>query len=325
MKSYLVTGGAGFIGSHLCEELLARGNKVFSVDNLSTGRIENIRPLEEKYPENFKHHTASIEDREELISELANSCDVIYHLAAVVGVKNVVDNPIRTLKTNIRGTEIVLEKASKGNKRVIIASTSEVYGKAGDNGAFKETDDLLLGSSYHSRWGYAVSKLTDEHLALAYHKEKNLPVTVIRFFNTIGPRQVGNYGMVVPRFVEWALKNEPIQIYGDGEQSRCFCYVGDSVQALLELEGRKEALGEIFNIGNPEEISMNDLAFLVREKLGSSSEIIHVPYEKAYGPGFEDMKRRVPDISKIKKLTGWKPKTELDKVIGLVASWVLSR
>jgi len=324
MKSYLVTGGAGFIGSHLCEALLGKGNKVYSIDNLSTGRIENVNFLKDKYPDNFEHHTASIEDSEELISRLLEKCDTVYHLAAAVGVKNVVDNPINTLKTNLRGTEIVLEEAAKKNRRIIIASTSEVYGKAGDNGPFKETDDLLLGSSYNSRWGYAVSKLADEHLALAYHKEKNLPVTVIRFFNTIGPRQVGNYGMVVPRFVGWAMKNEPVQVYGDGNQTRCFCFVGDTINALLKLEDKEEAVGEIFNIGNPDEISMNDLARMIIKKLNSKSEIIHIPYEQAYSKGFEDMKRRVPDISKIRNLIGWEPENGLDRIIEAVGEWMRS-
>ncbi len=324
MKTYLVTGGAGFIGSHLCEALLEKGNKVYSIDDLSTGRIENVNILKEKYPDSFIHHTSSIEDAGELIADILEKCDVIYHLAAAVGVKNVVDNPIRTLKTNLRGTEIVLDEAAKKDKRTIIASTSEVYGKAGENGALKETDDLLLGSSYHTRWGYAVSKLADEHLALAYHKEKSLPVTVIRFFNTIGPRQIGTYGMVVPRFVGWALRNEPIQVYGDGKQTRCFCFVGDTINALTGLEDRKEAVGEIFNIGNPKEISMDSLANMIKEKLKSSSEIVHVPYDKAYSKGFEDMKRRVPDISKIKELIGWEPKTSLDETINLISSWMSS-
>jgi len=322
MKTYLITGGAGFIGSNLCEDLLADGNKVISIDDLSTGRIENIQEFIDKYPENFKHYTASIEDSKDLISNIMESCDIVYHLAAAVGVKNVVDNPIKTLKTNLNGTEILLGVASKYNKRIIIASTSEVYGKGGDNGPFKERDDLLLGSSYHSRWGYAVSKLADEHLALAYYKEKNLPVTVIRFFNTVGPRQIGTYGMVVPRFILWALKNEPIQVYGDGTQSRCFCYVKDSIRALRLLEDNEKAIGEIFNIGNPEEISMNDLATSIKNKLNSSSEIQHIDYEKAYNKGFEDMKRRVPDITKIEELTGWAPKVNLDQIIDSVSSWL---
>jgi len=324
MTRFLVTGGAGFVGSHLCEKLLEEGHTVYSIDNLSTGSMKNIVNLVEKYPQTFKHFTKDIEENEELLSELIDLSDVVFHLAAAVGVKIVVEEPTRTLITNSLCTELVLKHAAKKNKRVIITSTSEVYGKEGINSVLKEDGDLLVGSSDKSRWSYAISKLFDEHLALAYHKEKGLPVTIVRLFNTVGPKQTGEYGMVVPRFIKAALNNEQIQVYGDGKQSRCFCYVKDVIDALINLVKEEKSIGGIYNIGSSHEISINDLAQKIKEQLKSGSEVVLVPYEKAYKPGFEDMKKRVPDTSKIKDLIGWQATTDLSEIIKKTAEYLNS-
>lgn len=318
MTHALITGGAGFIGSHLAEKLLASGHQVTVIDNLSTGRFENIAALADKAPgfryaiEDIRH--ASVMDR--LISE----CDIIYHLAAAVGVFSIVHSPIDTLEINVGGTEIVLQTARRYRKRVLIASTSEVYGK-GVKVPFSEDDDRILGATTKSRWSYAASKELDEFLGLAYHKAIGLPVTIFRLFNTVGPRQVGHYGMVVPRFVQWALANEPIQVYGDGQQSRCFANVFDVVDAIARLGPRTETAGEVFNIGSNEEATIEQLAQRVKARTNSSSEIVYVPYEQAYEAGFEDMRRRVPDIRKIRAAVGWEPTTTLDQTIDQIVAF----
>jgi UDP-glucose 4-epimerase len=311
MAHALITGGAGFIGSHLAETLLAQGDRVTIIDNLSTGRFENIAPLVSnpsfRYAiEDIRH--AAVMDR--LVSE----CDVIYHLAAAVGVFAIVRSPIDTLEINVGGTEMVLQTARRYRRKVLIASTSEVYGK-GVRVPFSEDDDRILGPTTRSRWSYAASKELDEFLGLAYHKAVGLPVIIIRLFNTVGPRQVGNYGMVVPRFVQWALKGEPIQIYGDGQQSRCFANVHDVADAIATLGHADSISGEVFNIGTDEEITIHDLARRVKERAASASEIVFVPYEQAYEAGFEDMRRRVPDIRKIRDAIGWRPTTPLNATI----------
>lgn len=313
----LITGGAGFIGSHLTERLLNEGHEVVSVDDLSTGSVDNIAAIR-KHPR-YKFHAETIFNRP-LTSELVDAADVVFHLAAAVGVKRIVDYPVQTIETNVRGSEIVLEAASKKNKRTFIASTSEVYGKS-TKIPFHETDDLVLGSTYNSRWAYACSKAIDEFLALAYFRERQLPVTVMRFFNTVGPRQTGRYGMVLPTFVRQALLNEPVTVYGDGRQSRCFGHVLDVIDALLLLLGCERAPGEIFNIGNTKEISIEDLAKKVISACNSRSEIVYVPYTEAYGPGFEDMSRRVPDISKACEWFGFSPKRSLDTIISSVVDY----
>lgn len=307
----LITGGAGFIGSHLTERLLAEGHEVVCIDDLSTGSVDNIAAIR-RHPR-YRFHAETIFNRP-LTSELVDAADVVFHLAAAVGVKRIVDYPVQTIETNVRGSEIVLEAASKKNKRTFIASTSEVYGKS-TKIPFCETDDLVLGSTYNSRWAYACSKAIDEFLALAYFRERRLPVTIVRFFNTVGPRQTGRYGMVLPTFVRQALMNEPVTVYGDGRQSRCFGHVADVVEALLLLLGCERAPGEIFNIGNTEEISIEDLAKRVIAASHSRSEIVYVPYSEAYGPGFEDMSRRVPDISKAREWVGFDAKRSLDTII----------
>lgn len=311
----LITGGAGFIGSHLAEELLRKGEEVYIIDDLSTGSIENIEHL--KGEENF-HYTIDTVNNEPLLAELIDRCDVVYHLAAAVGVKLIVESPVNTIETNIHGTEVVLRNANKKKKKVIIASTSEVYGK-NNNVPFREDQDLVLGPTSKGRWSYACSKAIDEFLALAYWREKKLPVVVVRLFNTIGPRQTGRYGMVVPTLVKQALMGHPMTVYGDGTQSRSFTYVGDVVQAMVALAHNPNAVGQIYNIGNGQEILINELANLVREMTGSPSEIVHVPYDQAYEEGFEDMPRRVPDITKIRELIGYEPTLDvrgiLEKVI----------
>ncbi|MEW6578432.1 MAG: GDP-mannose 4,6-dehydratase [Chloroflexota bacterium] len=311
MTHALITGGAGFIGSHLAEYLLARGEQVTVIDNLSTGRFENIAHLEKtpgfRYAiEDIRH--AAVMDR--LVSE----CDVIYHLAAAVGVFSIVHSPIDTLEINVGGTEIVLQTARRYRRPVLIASTSEVYGK-GIKVPFSEDDDRILGPTTKSRWSYAASKALDEFLGLAYHKATGLPVIIVRLFNTVGPRQVGNYGMVVPRFVQWALTGEPIQVYGDGTQSRCFANVHDVVDAIARLAHATGTSGEVFNVGSNEEVTIGELAERVKTRTGSASEIVRVPYDQAYEVGFEDMRRRVPDISKIGRAIGWAPSTPLDTTI----------
>jgi len=310
----LITGGAGFIGSHLTERLLNEDHEVVSIDDLSTGSVENIAPVR-AHPR-FAFHADTIFNRP-LIAELVDAADVIFHLAAAVGVKRIVDYPVQTIETNVRGSEIVLEAASKKNKRTFIASTSEVYGKS-TNIPFSETDDLVLGSTYNSRWAYACSKAIDEFLALAYFRERQLPVTIMRFFNTVGPRQTGRYGMVLPNFVRQALLDEPVTVYGDGRQSRCFGHVHDVIDAMMLLLRCDRVAGEIFNIGNTEEISIGDLAKKVITACNSQSEIVLVPYSVAYGPGFEDMSRRVPDISKARQWIGFDPKRSLDVIISSV-------
>jgi UDP-glucose 4-epimerase len=307
----LITGGAGFIGSHLAEELLRDGQEVYILDNLSTGSIDNIEHL--KGRRGFRYAIDSVEN-EHLLAEMIDRCDVVYHLAAAVGVKLIVESPVNTIETNVHGTELVLKHANKKRKKVLIASTSEVYGKS-TRVPFREDHDLVLGPTSKGRWSYACSKAIDEFLAIAYWHERRLPVTVVRLFNTVGPRQTGRYGMVIPSFVKQAVLGEPITVYGEGNQSRCFTYVGDVVRALAALADHPGAVGEVFNIGGGREITMNDLALLVKEKADSASEIVHVPYEQAYEEGFEDMPRRVPDITKINRLLGWQPTIDVDEIV----------
>jgi UDP-glucose 4-epimerase len=314
---YLITGGTGFIGSHLAERLLENGDRVVLLDNLSTGSMENIRHI--KSSEHLEYHLDGIENRQ-LLAELVDDADVIIHFAAAVGVKLIVESPVRTIETNVNGTQMVLEAASKKRKLVLIASTSEVYGK-NVNIPFHEDADLVLGPTTKGRWSYAASKALDEFLALSYWKERKQPVIVVRFFNTVGPRQTGRYGMVLPNFVKSALSNTPIEVYGDGTQSRCFCDVRDTVEALLRLLPLDAAVGEVINIGNTEEVSIENLARLVKQRTGSSSPIQFIPYDKAYEPGFEDMMRRVPSIEKLHRLTGFRPQTSLNEIIDRVAAY----
>lgn len=317
----LITGGAGFIGSHLTETLLGLGHEVIAIDDLSTGSMENIAAI--RNHARYRFYGDTIFNRG-LMAELTDLADVVFHLAAAVGVKRIVDYPVATIETNVGGTEIVLELASKKNKRLIITSTSEVYGKS-TKFPFTETDDLVLGSTYNSRWAYACSKAIDEFLALAYHRERKLPVTIVRLFNTVGPRQTGQYGMVLPTFVRQALLNEAVTVYGTGEQSRCFGHVADVVKGLVAVVTCDRAAGEIFNLGNTEEISINDLARKVIAATGSSSKIVHIPYTEAYGPGFEDMARRVPDICKAAEWLGYKPAHTLDEIIDSVVKFTEER
>ncbi|MCY3796192.1 MAG: GDP-mannose 4,6-dehydratase [Chloroflexi bacterium] len=317
----LITGGAGFIGSHLAEKLLANGYHVTVIDNLSTGRLENIKRLD-----GDPHFTYAVEDIRNIhvIDRLASECDIIFHLAAAVGVRNIIDRPINTIEVNIGGTEMILQTASRYRRRVLIASTSEVYGK-GVKFPFHEDDDTLSGPTRRSRWSYAASKAIDEFLAFAYHAEVGLPVTLFRLFNTVGPRQVGQYGMVVPRFVRWALANETIQVYGDGQQRRCFANVYDVVGAIQALAESDATVGELYNIGSNEEISIMDLARRIRERADSASEIQLVPYDQAYSrPGFEDFRRRVPSIEKIGAAIGWEPTTPLDDTIDQIIAYFQS-
>jgi UDP-glucose 4-epimerase len=307
----LITGGAGFIGSHLAEALLARGDEVYALDNLSTGSIDNIAHL--KSQQRF-HYTIDSVMNEPVLAELVDRSDVVVHLAAAVGVKLIVEAPVHTIETNVHGTEVVLKLANKKKKLVVIASTSEVYGKSADV-PFHEEADLVLGPSHKHRWAYACSKLLDEFLALAYWKERKLPVIIVRLFNTVGPRQTGQYGMVVPNFVRQALAGQPITVFGDGRQSRSFTYVGDVVRAMVALIDEPRAVGQVFNIGNGYEITIGDLAERIRALAGSQSEIVRIPYDQAYEAGFEDMPRRVPDISKIKALVAYAPTVELDEIL----------
>ncbi len=314
---YLITGGAGFIGSHLTERLLGQGERVVLLDNLSTGSMENIRHL--KGSERLEYHLDGIENRQ-LLAELVDDADVIIHLAAAVGVKLIVESPVRTIETNVNGTQLILEAACKKKKLLLIASTSEVYGK-NTQVPFHEDADLVLGPTTKGRWSYAASKALDEFLALSYWKEKKQPVIVARFFNTVGPRQTGRYGMVLPNFVKRSLEQAPIEVYGDGTQSRCFCDVRDTVEALLRLIPQERALGEVVNIGNTEEVTIENLAKIVKQRTGSSSAIQFIPYDKAYEPGFEDMMRRVPCIDKLVSLTGFRPQTSLNQIIDRVAAY----
>lgn len=307
----LVTGGAGFIGSHLVEELLARGDEVYVIDDLSTGSAANIEGF--KSNRRFHYTIGSVMDSP-LVAEMVDKADVVFHLAAAVGVFLVVESPVRTIETNIRGTETVLHHAAKKKRKVLIASTSEVYGHS-ERVPFREGDDMVMGSAAEGRWSYACSKALDEFLALAYHKERGVPVVVARVFNTVGPRQTGRYGMVVPRFVGQALRGGPITVYGDGEQTRAFAYVGDTVRGLIALAGEERAVGEIFNVGNDHEITINDLAERVRQLVDPAVEVRHIPYEEAYGAGFRDLLRRCPDLSKIKALVGYAPTVDIDGII----------
>lgn len=318
---FLITGGAGFIGSHLAERLLDRGDHVVLLDNLSTGSMENIRHL--KSSERMSYHLDNIENRQ-LLAELVDDADVIVHLAAAVGVKLIVESPVRTIETNVNGTQMILEAACKKRKLVLTASTSEVYGK-NTNVPFHEDADLVLGPTTKGRWSYAASKALDEFLALSYWKEKKLPVIVVRLFNTVGPRQTGRYGMVLPNFVKAALDHRPICVYGNGKQSRCFCDVRDTVEALIRLMATPRAIGEVVNVGNTEEISIEDLARRVKERTASNSPIEYIPYDQAYEPGFEDMMRRVPSIDKLHAITGFRPKTSLNEIIGRVAAYFQNR
>lgn len=315
--NYLITGGAGFIGSHLADALVKDGNRVVAIDDLSTGNLENIAHLIGS--PNFRFIRASITDGIDL-HQFASQADVIIHLAAAVGVKFIVEHPVHTVETNINGTERVLKAALPYNCRVLIASTSEVYGK-GSKIPFREDDDVVLGATTKSRWAYAASKMVDEFLAFAYEREYGLPVAVVRLFNTVGPRQTGRYGMVIPRFVGQALRGEPITVYGDGQQSRCFGDVRDVVQAIIGLARHSESPGKVYNIGSTEEITMRGLAERVKAITGSSSPIVHIPYAEAYAPGFEDMQRRVPCTDRIRSLIGWQPGRSLDEILMSVARY----
>ena len=310
----LITGGAGFIGSHLAERLLRDGHEVVVLDNLSTGSIENISHL--KRTPGFSYAIDTVTN-ESLLAEMIDGSDVVFHLAAAVGVKLIVEQPVHTIETNVHGTEVVLKHANKKKKLVFIASTSEVYGKSSDV-PFREGADLVLGATVKHRWAYACSKLIDEFLALAYWKERKLPVVIVRLFNTVGPRQTGQYGMVMPTFVRQALAGQPITVFGDGRQTRSFTYVGDVVDALVKLAAEPRAIGGVFNIGNTNEVSIRELAERVKSLSGSQSQIQYIPYDEAYEAGFEDMPRRVPDISKIHALIGYRPQLELNDIIKTV-------
>jgi UDP-glucose 4-epimerase len=310
----LITGGAGFIGSHLAETLLKSGHSVTVIDDLSTGNLGNIAGLRAKDGFQFVRDTVR---NSSTMAVLVQQCDVVFHLAAAVGVQLIVDKPVHTIETNIHGTEVVLDAANRFGKKVLIASTSEVYGKS-VSVPFREDDDMLLGSTRFSRWSYACSKAIDEFLALAYSQESGLEIVIARLFNTVGPRQTGQYGMVIPRFVEKALKNESIQVYGTGEQSRCFCYVGDVVDALTRLMDSPAATGKVFNVGTTEEITISNLADRVIKLTGSKSKKAFIDYETAYGREMDDMMRRVPSIDRIKKTTGWQPRTTLDETLAAI-------
>lgn len=314
---FLITGGAGFIGSHLAELLLSRGSEVLLLDDLSTGGMENIRHL--KQQERMKYFLDSIENRQ-LLAELVDEADVVIHLAAAVGVRLIVESPVRTIETNVNGTQLVLNAACKKRKLVFVASTSEVYGK-NTQVPFREDADLVLGPTVKNRWSYAASKALDEFLALSYWKEKKQPVVIGRLFNTVGPRQTGRYGMVLPNFVGQALEGAPITVYGTGQQSRCFCDVRDCVEAITRLIATDRAVGQVVNIGNTEEVTIDGLAHRVKERTHSSSRITYVPYDQAYEPGFEDMVRRVPSIEKLEDLTGFRPKTALTEIVDRVVAY----
>ena len=313
----LITGGAGFIGSHLADAYLQRGDEVFAIDDLSTGSIENIQHLKSNP---LFHYTIDSVHNQPVVAELIDQCDVIFHLAAAVGVKLIVESPVRTIETNVRGTEVVLALANKKKKKVLIASTSEVYGLS-DQVPFREDGNLVMGATTNGRWSYACSKAIVEFLALAYWREKKLPTIIVRLFNTVGPRQTGQYGMVIPTFVKQALAGRPITIYGDGKQTRCFGYVGDIVGALVKLMDHPAAVGQVFNIGSSEEVTILELAERVKELTNSESEITFVPYNEAYEEGFEDMPRRVPDISKVSALVGFHPDMKLDGILQSVINF----
>ena len=317
----LITGGAGFLGSHLAEALLARGDTVYLLDNLSTGSIENIEHL--KNAPRFHYAVDSVMN-EPVTAEMIDRVDVVFHLAAAVGVRLIVESPVNTIETNVHGTEMVLKLANKKKKKVLVASTSEVYGKSEDV-PFREDADLVMGATMKGRWSYACSKAIDEFLALAYWKEKKLPVVVFRLFNTVGPRQTGRYGMVIPNFVKQALLGHPITVFGDGTQSRCFTYVSDVVGVLVRLAEEPRAVGQVFNIGNDrEEVTILDLAQRVKARTASKSEIVRVPYDQAYEEGFEDMPRRVPDLSRLRALTGYEPQVHLDEILDRVIEYFTS-
>jgi nucleoside-diphosphate-sugar epimerase len=318
---YLITGGAGFVGSHLAERLLDRGDEVLLMDNLSTGSMENIRHIK-KY-DRMHYFLEPLENRQ-LLAELVDEADVIFHLAAAVGVKLIVESPVRTIETNVNGTQRVLEAACRKRKLVFTVSTSEVYGKS-TKFPFHEDADLVLGPTTKGRWSYAASKALDEFLALSYWKEKGLPVIIVRLFNTVGPRQTGRYGMVLPSFVSQALEGEPITVYGTGQQSRCFCDVRDSVESMFRLLSTASAVGEVVNVGNDEEVTIEGLARMVKERTNSSSPIEFIPYDQAYEPGFEDMPRRVPCLDKLERLTGFRPRTPLPEIIDRVVSHMSSK
>jgi UDP-glucose 4-epimerase len=313
----LITGGAGFIGSHLADACLERGDDVFIIDDLSTGSIDNIAHVK-KHPR--FHYTIDTVQNHGVLAELVDTCEVVFHLAAAVGVKLIVESPVRTIETNVRGTEIVLAAANKKKKKVLIASTSEVYGLS-DQVPFREDGNLVMGATTKGRWSYACSKAIDEFLALAYWHEKKLPTIVVRLFNTVGPRQTGQYGMVIPTLVKQAIAGKPLTVYGDGKQTRCFGYVGDVVDALVKLMDHEKAVGEVFNIGSNQEVSITQLAQRIKELTSSDSEIAYIPYHEAYEAGFEDMPRRVPDISKIGALVGFEPTMDLDGILRQVIAY----
>ena len=314
----LITGGAGFIGSHLAERLLGLEHDVTIVDDLSTGSVENIARLKSNV--RFEYHLDTIFNRQ-LLAELVDLADVVFHLAAAVGVRRIVEYPVRTIETNVRGSELILEMAAKKQKRVLITSTSEVYGKS-TKLPFSERDDLVFGSTYNCRWSYACSKAIDEFLALAYYREKKLPVTIVRLFNTAGPRQTGQYGMVLPTFVHQALSGEAVTVFGTGEQSRCFGHVDDVIEGILACVTSAQTVGEIFNLGNTEQVTMKALAARIIAATGSKSPIRYVPYSQAYGEGFEDMEHRIPDISKAHACFGYAPKRSLDEIISAVIQYI---
>jgi len=320
---YLITGAAGFIGSHLADYLLKDGHDVIGLDNLSTGRLENVEHLK-----SHKHFELTVDSilNPNVLSKLVKTADIVIHLAASVGVKLIMEKPVETIRTNILGTEEVLRFASLYRKKILIASSSEVYGKIQDENndllALKEDDDTKMGPTSKRRWAYAASKSIDEFLGLAYYEEKNLPTVIVRFFNTVGPRQTGRYGMVIPRFVRRALLNEPLQIYGDGEQRRCFTYVGDAIMGIVQLIHTTKAEGQIFNLGSTTEITINELAEIVKKVTGSQSEIIQIPYEEVYGRGFEDMRRRTPDISKLQATINFEPTKTIEEIVELVADFM---
>jgi UDP-glucose 4-epimerase len=313
----LITGGAGFIGSHLSDAYIERGDEVFIIDDLSTGSINNIQHLRQ-HPR--FHYTIDSVHKPRVVAELVDECDVVFHLAAAVGVKLIVESPVRTIETNVHGTEVVLSQANKKKKKVLLTSTSEVYGLS-TQVPFREDGALVMGATTKGRWSYACSKALDEFLALAYWREKKLPVSVVRLFNTVGPRQTAQYGMVIPTFVKQALSGRPITVYGDGTQSRCFGYVGDVVKALMALMEHPDAVGQVFNIGYDEEVTIAELAEIVKVLTGSQSDIVFVPYNEAYEEGFEDMPRRVPDISKVRALIGFRPTLSLEDIVKAVIDY----